>query len=320
MAHAPDDGQHKPLVTFRSRVAQAGFTMVPNVVLLRADLKPISKLMYGYLGHLAWKGASETVAETVADVAADLSVSEETARSAMRELRHAPTLEGDTSENAEMLVVAKRRGLGKPNVYEINEPRLGSSTSTSKVLEPKNPAVLPSSKTLEAKTDSDFVLVQATELPDDVPWSRVGKPPKLISNDGGQSLAYNAIAKACDLAPGDPLRASIAVALNGDSRNLKARPGINRLFWLQTAQAFGKSLSEVSSLADANPMGYQDALERVIFERASRFPALFPRTTLTPTALAKWWLKLGGERPGEGVTGDQVGRMEQVDGEWRFTR
>jgi hypothetical protein len=115
-------------VAHTSVISQAGFTMIPNAVMLRGDLRPGAKLVYGYLKHLAWKERKESVAALQEIIAADLHLSVNTVTSLLRELQAAPAREGEQGGDA--LVEAIRRGQGYPNLYRVNDPDVPESPTS----------------------------------------------------------------------------------------------------------------------------------------------------------------------------------------------
>lgn len=107
------DGQNDgtgAAVVHSNPISQAGFTMIPNVVVLDERLSLGAKMTYGYLKHLAWSTKSDSVESALVTLCRDLAISENTARAYLREL-------SDLG-----LVETKRRGLGLPNLYVVHEP------------------------------------------------------------------------------------------------------------------------------------------------------------------------------------------------------
>ena len=83
-----------------------GFTQVPNHVLVSSQLSPGAKLTYAMLLKYAWQNnfcfpGQERLAK-------DMGVTDRSVRTYLQEL------EGSK------FVVIKQRGLGKPNLYELN--------------------------------------------------------------------------------------------------------------------------------------------------------------------------------------------------------
>lgn len=108
-------------------VTQAGFTSIPNVVMLRPDLTPEAKLIYGYLKHLAWREGLEGVAPPRDAVANDLAITE-------KKVTRAVALLADVG-----LVEVVRRGQGRTNLYLVHDPEIdGSRKAKSAFLEEPN--------------------------------------------------------------------------------------------------------------------------------------------------------------------------------------
>ena len=83
-----------------------GFTMVPNHVLVSEKISPGAKLAYAMLLKYAWQNdycfpGQETLAK-------DMGVTERSVRTYLQELE------------AEKFIGIKQRGLGRPNLYELN--------------------------------------------------------------------------------------------------------------------------------------------------------------------------------------------------------
>lgn len=95
-------------VRHASRVSQAGFTLIPNAVLLDARLSIGARLLYGVLKSYAWQ--SDEVWPGQERVAAELGISVRSFREYGRELVAAG------------LVRTWRRGRGMTNIYVLLEP------------------------------------------------------------------------------------------------------------------------------------------------------------------------------------------------------
>ncbi len=96
-------------VRFASGVMQAGFTMVPNLLLLDGTFSPLAVRLYGLLAHYAWRDEREFPGQPL--LIAQSGSSERSVRNALRELESRGLLE------------TKRRGLGKTNVYVLKDPK-----------------------------------------------------------------------------------------------------------------------------------------------------------------------------------------------------
>ena len=83
-----------------------GFTQVPNHVLVSAKLSPGAKLTYAMLLRYAWQ--NHYCFPGQARLASDMGVTDRSVRTYLQEL--------ETNK----FVSIRRRGLGKPNLYELN--------------------------------------------------------------------------------------------------------------------------------------------------------------------------------------------------------
>lgn len=119
MTQRKDDAKI-PLFQHADPVDQAGFVMIPRAVLCRQDIGSEAKLIYGYLGWLAWYRRSDATESARDEIARSLNLSEKIVTKAIRQLALASTVEGD--EGAPPLVISIRRGQGLPNIYRINRP------------------------------------------------------------------------------------------------------------------------------------------------------------------------------------------------------
>lgn len=100
-------------VQHASSVAQAGFTMIPNAVLLNGNLSLGARMLYGVLKSYAWQ--SDEVWPGQERLAAELGISVRSFRDYGRELVRAE------------LVRVRRRGRGLTNIYVILEPSANSA-------------------------------------------------------------------------------------------------------------------------------------------------------------------------------------------------
>src|SRR6266581_209994 len=83
-----------------------GFTQVPNHVLISATLSPGAKLTYAMLLKYAWQ--NDYCFPGQERLAKDMGVTDRSVRTYLQELA------------TKQFVVIKQRGLGKPNLYELN--------------------------------------------------------------------------------------------------------------------------------------------------------------------------------------------------------
>ena len=97
-------------------IAQTGFTVIPNAVLLNPDLSISARLVYGILKSYAWKDEKAWPGQD--RLAEELGVTAKTLRGFMHELVDAK------------LVTVERRGRGLTNLYRVHEPVSEGSEST----------------------------------------------------------------------------------------------------------------------------------------------------------------------------------------------
>jgi hypothetical protein len=83
-----------------------GFTQVPNHVLVSSKLSPGAKLTYAMLLKYAWQ--NDYCFPGQERLANDMGVTDRSVRTYLQELER------------EQFVAIKQRGLGKPNLYELN--------------------------------------------------------------------------------------------------------------------------------------------------------------------------------------------------------
>ncbi len=83
-----------------------GFTQVPNHVLVSSKLSPGAKLTYAMLLKYAWQNDYCFPGQT--RLAKDMGVTDRSVRTYLQELER------------ERFVGIKQRGLGRPNLYELN--------------------------------------------------------------------------------------------------------------------------------------------------------------------------------------------------------
>jgi hypothetical protein len=83
-----------------------GFTMVPNHVLVSEKVSPGAKLTYAMLLKYAWQNNYCFPGQV--RLAKDMGVTDRSVRTYLQELE------------VQSFVVIRQRGLGKPNLYELN--------------------------------------------------------------------------------------------------------------------------------------------------------------------------------------------------------
>ena len=87
-------------------LSEKGFTQVPNHVLVSSKLSPGAKLTYAMLLKYAWQ--NDYCFPGQERLAKDMGVTDRSVRTYLQELA------------TKQFVVIKQRGLGKPNLYELN--------------------------------------------------------------------------------------------------------------------------------------------------------------------------------------------------------
>src|SRR5215210_4477441 len=83
-----------------------GFTMVPNHILISNQLSPGAKLTYAMLLKYAWQ--NDFCFPGQERLAKDMGVTDRSVRTYLHELER------------ELFISIKQRGLGQPNLYELN--------------------------------------------------------------------------------------------------------------------------------------------------------------------------------------------------------
>lgn len=87
-------------------LSEKGFTQVPNHVLVSSKLSPGAKLTYAMLLKYAWQ--NDYCFPGQERLAKDMGVTDRSVRTYLQELA------------TKQFVAIKQRGLGKPNLYELN--------------------------------------------------------------------------------------------------------------------------------------------------------------------------------------------------------
>ena len=87
-------------------LSEKGFTQVPNHVLVSSKLSPGAKLTYAMLLKYAWQ--NDYCFPGQERLAKDMGVTDRSVRTYLQEL------------STQQFVTIKQRGLGKPNLYELN--------------------------------------------------------------------------------------------------------------------------------------------------------------------------------------------------------
>lgn len=127
-------------VRFESPMWQAGFTMVPNVILFEETLSASSVRLYAALCKFAWD--DDVVWPGQAKLGEMLGIKERAVRTSMRELE------------ARGLVETVRRGLGKTNLYVLHEPNWANQMGKFELLEREEAAAERQRKTGQERQSS----------------------------------------------------------------------------------------------------------------------------------------------------------------------
>lgn len=299
----------KPLFSHASPVSQAGFTIIPNAVMLRSDLSPTAKLVYGYLKHLAWRADGDTADPAVDVIAGDMKLSERTVRDALRALERAPAVEGgDVAEG--VLVESVRRGQGRTNAYVIHDPAAPSEAPRGTRKRTSRPA-----KVAGQERQDLPVPAGARSLPQEEREtssanaldSRAGEwpppvPPVFIE-PGRRNVPLEALLAECGI-DGRSRRVKLAaMCLNGRSAarapDGQAEAGIRDLFWVECVR-HAEEADRRAELLEMTPAGYANKLVEAIRRKAAAFREAMPDVTLGPKGLADHWMDLrrGGGQDG----------------------
>lgn len=142
-----------------TRVAQQGFAMIPIAVMVHPDLSPNAKLVYGYLKHLAWRDRGDETTPAREQIAADLNMAVKAVALALRQLQSTG------------FILARRRGLGKTNLYVIRDPADVTDSGTSRTV------------------DSGFPERSQSTLPLESSSFREDLTPKTSKQDGPRTVA-----------------------------------------------------------------------------------------------------------------------------------
>jgi hypothetical protein len=305
-------------------VTAAGHTEISNIILLRKDITPTAKLLYGYLIYLQ----GQSVEPSKESLAADLGVSVSAVAAALSSLAKAPVSEGHECEGIPPLLVSKRRGLGLTNVYQIFDPVVPESETTGSLdstllddsiepvparagfsfdLEVQSQEQLQDQSQSQELVGSSAKALEPTSnsLPPPLPHS--DRPPRL-HKVAGQDLPFNALRAACGIRAIDENRnGEIAAALNG-GKGIKA--GIRKYGWLElVADGFGGDPMAARVAVTQSPETFERAVVAMIERRADQYRRAMSGATLTPLALAKWWLSLEGMAAGKNGGGLTAAQM-----------
>lgn len=299
--------KREPLPPFshESPVSQAGFTMIPNAVVLRGDLSLAARLLYGYLKHLAWRNHTEGIDPPLETLMADLGVGKKVVIAALKELTETG------------LVRSVRRGQGRTNVYVVvdpgppSEPLEGSSRSVETALQEvphrhfstraRSSLETSSIKTTPSRANARDTSGEIAEA------LRIGEGPPPLRQVEGQNLGLNALCEVCELGElgGIRPREKMALAyLNGRAGS----PGIRAIFWAETVD-YATREGKLDELAAMTTEQWEQTLADSIRKKAVRFRERMPDVTMGPKALRDWWLDLAALRPAGGATPDDFRRQ-----------
>lgn len=239
-------------VVHASRLTQAGFTIIPNVVMMRRDLSPLARLIYGYLKHLAWKNGNAVAETSLQVICRDLGAAENTVRKAISELR------------VDGLIQSRRRGQGRPNQYVIHEPKDDQSETSDHAGQTRSDRrvshSLKEEKSEERENASHFLAVQGNR-----------EAPKRVEVQG-RNLPWDAI-----------VTATKADSIAERGLISKALETIRKLVWRDLPDP-AKAIIEAAQ--------FEQVIADAIKDHAEIYERTWPTMELTPTALAKNWTRI----------------------------
>ena len=271
--------------THADPVTAAGFTMIPNLVMFRQDLTAGARLVYGYMSYLAWRNHGDEVEPPLETIADDLGFDPKTVAKYVRELR-------DSS-----LVVARRRGLGRTNVYVIQAPGSGDSRTGEMPEQERAEGPIPPYLPRETNIEKDPPSPQGDGLE--------SPPPIVLVNGRNQPL--DALCRGTGILDNSPRVKQAVTAMNGRS----GRPGIRRLFWqecLAVAQGHGVGGWEKLAELHADPGRFSELLAHRVEVKIQKIRTLHPwRTAIPPSLVEDLWLDIEvTPRPGGGLTPEEI--------------
>lgn len=170
-----------------------------------------------------------------------------------------------------------------PNVWVLTTPPERIQASTP----PRTDAALHARLSLDLEEEkSKEVEANASTV-----GNRTDSPP--LHKIDGQNLAFNALRDLCGIRPNDRNRTGEVVAALNGGRGVRA--GIRELVWGELVETtFGGNEAKAREVVDAVPESFENAMVDVIQRRGEQYRRAMNGATLTPTALAKWWLSLEG--------------------------
>jgi hypothetical protein len=277
--HRQDDAPDEPLVVFGNAKADNFFIKIPESLAARDTLSLGAKVLYGYLRHLAlFRQHRQWCEPPTEEIAKAICVSVNQVTKHMRELSNEPCDAGNP--DGQKLVVVKRRGQGKPNLYTVYDVLLSIPDFGEQ--EPVKAGI---------PTRGRSLLGQKEEPEGETNVSLEGDVPKLTKIEG-RNLPLDTLAHECGVDPGGGNAGALATALNGAKRAADRR-GIRALYWRELVM-WAEAATRVEALAEANGDRFERALAAKIVERAAMYRRKMPDAMLTPTALRRWWSELEG--------------------------
>lgn len=308
------------VVTHSSPVSAAGFTMIPNAVMLRSDMKPQAKLLYGYLKHLAWIKHDDAIEPLQETIAADLGISLDAVQSTLRELAKTPVYEGGGAD-VPPLVVSKRRGQGRTNRYIINDPDVPDSPlsrNRDQRLQEAGDLPFPPSTQESEVQDKDPLKTPVADMSLSASSEDEAVEPPTIGLIEGRNLPIDTLFDVCGWDPGNTRRiGQVTAALNGRCHKTTGKllvQGITHLFWLEVCRFVETHPEHASRLDEIRDDGaaYAVALAKAIRKKADLYRQTLPAgAMLTPTALAAWWLDVEKQTAtAGGASADDIARMD----------
>jgi hypothetical protein len=244
-------------------VTQAGFTQIPNDVMLRTHLSVGARFLYGYLKHLAWRNGGTEAESGREQIYSDLGIGRNQVTAYIKELCAEPAAAGDTSPDTPRLVIAQRRGLGLTNLYLINDP--GECAKHESFLqEATNDVLTPSSQELELRSEPAKAV---SPVYDPLKGTKIGV----------RNLPWDALVE--ETQADERLEAGrIAAALK------------------KIRSALAESWTEHDT-----PEGFEGYIASEVRERAALYRDRWPNVELTPTALAANWSRVTTPQPGRSL-------------------
>lgn len=321
------------VATHANPVTQAGFTMIPNDVMLRHDLSCGAKIIYGYLKHLAWRNGRNEEAVPRDIIQRDLGIGKNQVTKFIQELARTPVVAShvdadpeNPDESMPRLVEIKRRGHGLPNLYFINDPRaaeeitLNSHNGQGRLkYERSSSKGRFEKKTLEVSVENQnegVLIVRPLNLNPSEPY---GSGEKNLPELNQQTLhpviegfpETSAPARARN-GTYDPVRgkriAGRDLAFDAISEETQADPFVEAGRIAKAKQLIRSAVA--AKLPDepwrADCESYEQDLACEIRRRAALYRDRWPNAELTPTALAFNWERVTNRRANGSLTTAEI--------------